>query len=74
MRLANLNMTDDSNQCPITLTQRIDSNRRICAINSNSASCAPVIYSINATEYSKVCGKIKVYQIGSTDAFGNSGS
>ncbi len=73
MRVANLNMTDDSNQCPSTLTQRINSNRRTCAINSTSASCAPVIYSINAIEYSKVCGKIEAYQTGSTDAFGNSG-
>ncbi len=42
MKVAELDMADNSNQCPSTLTQRIDSNKRICAINSNSASCAPV--------------------------------
>ncbi len=62
MKVAELDMTDSSNQCPSTLTQRINSNKRTCAINSNSASCAPVIYSIDAIKYSKVCGKIKAYQ------------
>ncbi len=70
-KVAELDMTDNSNQCPSTLTQRIDFNKRTCAINSTSASCAPVIYSIDTIEYSKVCGKIKAYQVGSTDAFGN---
>ncbi len=28
MRVANFDMTDNSNQCPSTLTQRIDSNKR----------------------------------------------
>ena len=71
MKVAELDMTDNSNQCPSTLTQRIDSNKRTCAINSNSASCAPVIYSIDTIEYSKVCGKIIGYQFGSVDAFLN---
>ncbi len=71
MKVAELDMTDNSNQCPSTLTQHIDSSKRTCAINSNSASCAPVIYSIYAIEYSKVCGKIKDYQFGSPSAFYN---
>ncbi len=69
LKVAELDMTDNSNQCPSTLTQRNDSNKRTCAINSNSASCAPVIYSSYAIKYSKVCGKIKAYQFGSPDAF-----
>ena len=69
LKVAELDMTDNSNQCPSTLTQRIDSNKRTCAINSNSASCAPVIYSIDAIEYSKVCGKILGYQFSSLNAF-----
>ncbi len=71
MKVAELDMTNNSNQCPSTLTQRIDSNKRTCAINSSSASCVPVIYSIDAIEYSKVCGKIKAYQVSTPDAFGN---
>ncbi len=68
-KVAELDMTDNSNQCPSTLTQRIDSNKRTCAINSNSASCAPVIYSIDAIKYSKVCGKILGYQFSTLNAF-----
>ena len=64
--MAELDMTDNSNQCPSAIIQRIDSNKHTCAI---SASCAPVIYSIDGIKYSKVCGKIKAYQVGSPDAF-----
>ncbi len=46
MKMAELDETDNSNLCLSTLIQRIDSNKRTCAVNSNSASCAPVIYSI----------------------------
>ncbi len=66
MRVANLDMKYNSNRCPSTLTQRIDSNKRTCGIN---ASCAQVNYSIDIIEHSKVCGKIKAYQVGSTEAF-----
>ena len=69
LEVAELDMTDNNTQCPSNLTQRIDSNKRTCAINSTSASCAPVIYLIDTIEYSKVCGKIKAYQFGTTDAF-----
>ncbi len=71
MKVAELDMTDNTNQCPSALTQRIDSNKRTCAINTNSASCAHVYHSTDAIKYSKVCGKIKAYSIGSPDAFGN---
>ncbi len=69
MKVAELNMTDDSNRCPITLRQRIYSNKRTCIIKSNSASCSHVSYSNDAIKYSKVCGKIIAYQFSSTDAF-----
>ncbi len=51
MRVAELDMTDNNTQCLSILTQRIDSNKRTCAVNSNSASCAPVIYSTNNIEW-----------------------
>ena len=47
MRVAELDMTDNNTQCPSTLIQRIDSNKRTCATNSSSASCTSVIYSID---------------------------
>ncbi len=68
-KVAELDMTDNINQCPSALTQRIDSNKRTCAINTNSASRAHVNYSTDAIEYSKVCGKIKAYSFGSPNAF-----
>ncbi len=71
MKVTELDTTDNINQCPSTLTQHIDSNKRTCAINSNSASCAPVIYSIDAIKYSRVCGKIKAYEVGSPSLFYN---
>ncbi len=48
MKVAELGTTDNSNQCLSTLTQHINSNKRTCGTNFNSASCAPVIYSIDA--------------------------
>ncbi len=71
MKVAELDMTDNSNQCPNTLTQRTDSNKRTCAVNSDSSFCAPIIYSTNTIQYSKVCGKIIAYQVSSLDAFGS---
>ena len=63
-------MTDYNTQCPSTLTQRIDSNKRTCAVDANSGSCVHVMNLTNTTiEYSRVCGKIKAYQVGSPDAF-----
>ncbi len=56
MKVAELDLTDNSNQCPSTLTQRIDSNKRTCGVNANSH----IIYSANI-EYTKVCGKIISY-------------
>ena len=49
--------------------QLIDSNKRTC-IPSVSTGCSSVTFSSAALEYSKVCGRIKAYQIGSTDSFG----
>ena len=69
-KVAEFDMTDSITQCPSTLVQRSVSSRRTCApSSSNFGSCAPVIYSIDAVKYSKVCGKIIGYQVGTTDAF-----
>ena len=65
MKVAGLDMTDISTQCPSSLRQH---NKRTCGTNSdNSGACSPVIF--HTITYSKVCGKIKAYQKGSPDAF-----
>ena len=70
MRVAELDMTNSSTQCPSGLRQRTDSNIRTCARNSNSGGCSSVTLYTSNIHYSRVCGKIKAYQFGSTNAFG----
>ncbi len=69
MRVAELDMTDDSNQCPESLIERGDSNIRTCGIPSSSPSCSQVPIPLSHVTYDRVCGKIRAYQYGSTDAF-----
>ena len=71
-RVAYLDMTDSSQQCPSALRERNDSDTRTCAINSDAAGCSSVEFSTTALveQYSMVCGRIRGYQVLSTDAFG----
>ena len=66
-RVAELDMTNSSHQCPSSLQQRTDSNKRTCGIPS--IGCFSVTFSTATLEYSKVCGKITAYQYGLPDAF-----
>ena len=70
MRVAELDMTNSSHQCPSGLRQRTDSNLRTCERDSDSPGCSSVTFSSATLEYSRVCGKIIAYQVGTTDAFG----
>ena len=70
MRVAELDMTNSSHQCPSGLRQRTDSGQRTCVNYLNSAGCSSVTFPM-ISEYSKVCGKIIAYQVGSTDSFYN---
>ena len=69
MRVAELDMTNSSHQCPSGLRQRTDSNKRTCVRDSDSPGCSSVTFSSATLEYSRVCGKIIGYQVGTTDAF-----
>ena len=75
MRVAYLNMTDSSQQCPSNLVQQnftvIGSNKimRACTENNIAYGCSSTKFISNDIFYSKVCGKIVGYQIGSTNAF-----
>ena len=70
-RVAELDMTNSSHQCPSVLQQRYDSNKRTCGISTTG--CFRVTFSTATLEYSKVCGKITAYQYGIPDAFFSAG-
>ena len=67
-RLAYLNMSDPSQLCPSTWREYSSSGLRACG-RQHSFSCSSVNYSSNGLQYSKVCGQIVGYQLGSTDVF-----
>ena len=67
MRVAELNMTDTSQQCPSNLRERNETGIRQCRIGGNQ--CFSVYYSTADVSYSRVCGRITAYQVGSTNAF-----
>ena len=70
MKVANLDMNKETNMCPSGLRLKTDYNLRTCGIDSNSGVCSRVTFSVNKMSYTEICGKIKAYQFGSTDAFG----
>ena len=70
-RVAYLNMTDPSQQCPSawTLQTRSSEPRRLCGRGSSSASCESVTYNTFGMNYSHVCGRVIGYQYHLTVAF-----
>jgi len=75
-RVAYLNMTDPSQQCPSAWTLQIRSSepRRLCGRESSGGSCDSVTYSTFGINYSHVCGRVIGYQYYSTAAFSASES
>ena len=67
MRVAELNMTDTSQQCPRGLVERNESGIRQCRIGENG--CFSVYHFTAGVSHSRVCGRIKSYQVGSTNAY-----
>ena len=69
-RVAYLNMSDPSQQCPSAWREDNTNGIRSCRRpQTSSGSCPGTSYS-TGRQYSKVCGRATGYQIGSTDAFG----
>ena len=66
-RIAYLNMTDSTQQCPSSWRLHITPVRG-CGRVRNSA-CDSAIFPANGRTYSRVCGRVIAYQKGSTDAF-----
>ena len=71
-RVAYLNMSDPTQQCP-SVWQEITTPFRVCGRRSTSPSCEGVTYFTGSEQYDQVCGRIIGYQLGSPDAF-SSGS
>ncbi len=66
--MASLDMKDNSTQCPSGLTEK-SGRIRTCVNRNTSGSCSSDIFSTYNLSYSSVCGQIRAYQFGSTDAF-----
>ena len=68
MRVAELDMTNSSHQCPSGLMERIYSGKRTCVRIETTGGCSSANIT-PAVEYSNVCGRVIGYQYGTTDAF-----
>ena len=70
-RVAHLNMSDPSHQCPPVWREYSANGVRACGrpTNAQDYSCYSISYS-SAGSYTKVCGQVIGYQVGSTDVFG----
>ena len=67
-RVAYLNMSDPSQQCP-SAWREITTPHRVCGRRFTSGSCEGVTYTTGSEQYDQVCGRIIGYQLGSTDGF-----
>ena len=71
-RVAYLNMSDPSQQCP-SAWKEITTPHRVCGRKSASASCEGITYTTGSEQYGQVCGRIIGYQISTPDAFNGAG-
>ena len=66
MRVANIDMTNTSQNCPSGL-DLITSPRRLCDTNVNG--CASSYFNVHGAQYSHICGRIIGYQRSATIGF-----
>ena len=67
-RLAYLNMSDTSQQCP-SVWREYTTPHRVCGRRSTTGSCEGLTYTIGSVQYNQVCGRIIGYQLGAPSAF-----
>ncbi len=69
MKVADIDMTNSNQQCPngFTLHTRTSAPRRTCG--RPGGGCSSTIFPANGVRYSRVCGRIVAYQLGSPSAF-----
>ncbi len=69
-RIGYLDMTDPSQSCPPGLIlESITSQVRACGRASLVADCWSTYYNNSNSQYSRVCGRVRGYQFGSTRGF-----
>ena len=68
-RVANLNMTDPSEQCPSAWREYNTSGIRACGRPVTSSGSRPATTYSTSHPYHKVCGRVVGYQVASPDAF-----
>ena len=67
-RVAFINMTDTSYNCPTGLNLTSYS-KRTCGRSHTTAGCSSTTFSVGGLPYSRVCGRMRGYQFGATNAF-----
>ena len=67
-RLAFLNMSDPTNNCPSNLQEKSYGSIRTCRRNVSNTGCSSVTLSTNDIPYTQICGRVIGYQKGRTDA------
>ena len=73
-RIGYLDMTDATQNCPSGFRLYQSGGVRACGRVSNSPSCSPIItFPTNGVGYTQICGRVKGYQKGSTDAISPNG-
>ena len=68
-RVAFINMTDTSYNCPTGLNLTSYSKRTCGRSHTIEIGCSSTTFSVGGLPYSRVCGRIRGYQFGATDAF-----
>ena len=68
-RVAFINMTDTSYNCPIGLSLTSYSKRTCGRSHTTGGGCSSTTFSVGGLPYSRVCGRIRGYQFGATSAF-----
>ena len=70
-RVAKLDMTDPSQQCPVgfSLKTSTSPHLRLCGGTGTVAGCLSTIFPVYGIEYSHVCGRVVGYQYGAPFAF-----
>ncbi len=71
MKVADIDMTNSTHQCPVgfKLITRTTPPYRTCGRPDRLRGCISTTFGANGVRYSRVCGRILGYQIGSPDAF-----
>ena len=69
IRVAQLNMSEPGATCPPGLTLQNYNNIDHSLCGRSSSGCASTFFSTYGLNYAKVCGKVRGYQFGHTDAF-----